>query len=603
VKLRLLFVFLVGSLVSTSSVAGAAWNSTADGPGRAAAITVNVGSSPTATVSGRMVQVTWTATTMSSGAAVDGYIIRRYDSAGSSQQTIESGTCASLVSGTSCSETSTPTGTWQYSVTPAYSDWKGDESPKTSATVGAPTLALSPILTKSPNTLTGTLAEFSDGEAISFHLDATSGTELTGTVDGSPTPAAVPTGGSASVSVTLPPGISDGPHTVHAVASPSGDNASATLTLDSSAPPSPTITSSPANPTSATSASFGFTDSESGVSFECSLDGGSYSACLSPNSYSGLADGSHTFDVRAVDAAGNQSAAATHTWTVDTQGPSVTIDFPVAGSYINNSGYNVGCGTGSTGDLCGTASDDTGTGVSLVQVSIQRGSGNYWGGSGFSSASEVLLDATGTTNWSYGFAASNFPADGDYTLRVVVTDGLGNSGSATTTFTMDNTPPAGTDVQSSNVGGGTSGRPELGDEVTYTFTEMIKPASVLAGWTGSATNVVVRINDGGLGNDTLTVWNAANSAQLPLGTVNLGRSDYVLLTNAVFGASGTPSSMLQSGSSITITLGTPNSPLNISTALGNGTMQWTPAPGATDVAGNACSTTSLTEPGAADRDF
>ena len=110
-----------------------------------------------------------------------------------------------------------------------------------------------------------------------------------------------------------------------------------------------------------------------------------------------------------------------------------------------------------------------------------------------------------------------------------------------------------------------------------------------------------RINDGGLGNDTLTVWNAANSTQLPLGTVNLGRSDYVLLTNVVFGATETPSSMLQNGSSIT--LGTPNSPLNVSTALGNGTMQWTPGASATDMAGNACSTTSLTESGAADREL
>jgi hypothetical protein len=601
VRLRLVLVFVVGSLVSMSSVADAAWNSTGDGFGRPAAITVNRGNSPTATVSGRMVQLTWTASTMSNGAAVDGYIITRYDSAGTSQQTIVSGTCASLVSGTSCSESSTPPGTWQYSVTPAYSDWRGAESPKTSATVGDPNLALAPLLTKSPNTLSGTLANFSDGDTIRFRLDGTSGTELMGTVNGSPTPAAVPTGGTASVSVTLPPGISDGPHTVYAVASPSGDNASVSLSLDSSAPPSPTITSAPANPTGARGASFSFTDSESGVSFECRLDGGSYSACVSPTSYSGLADGPHTFDVRAVDAAGNQSAAASDTWTVDAEGPSATIDFPVVGSLYNNGGYNAGCGSGSIGDICGTAFDDSGTGVSLVQVSIKR-SGDYWDGSGFSSATEVLLNAAGTTNWSYAFTSSNFPADGDYTFRVVVTDGVGNSGSASTTLTMDNTPPAGIAVQTSNVGG-TSGRPELGDQVALTFTEMVKPASVQAGWTGSATNVVVRINDGGLGNDTLTVWNAANSAQLPLGTVNLGRSDYVLLTSVAFGATGTPSSMHQNGSGITITLGTPSSPLNVSTALGNGTMQWTPAAGATDMAGNACSTTSVMESGAADAEF
>ena len=600
--LRFLFAFLVGSLFITSSVADAAWTSSAGGSGRASAITVDPGSAPMATTSGRTVELSWAPSTMSNGEAVDGYVITRYDSTGSSQQTIVSGTCASLVSGTDCSETATPPGTWRYSVTPAYGDWRGPESPKTSVAVGTPSLVLSPILTKSPNTLRGTLANFRDGDTITFHLDGTSGTELTGTIEGSPTPAAVPSGGSASAAVTLPPGVVDGPHTVYAVAAPSGDNASVAITLDSSAPPSPTIMSSPVNPTSATSASFSFTDPEPGVSFECRLDGGNYSACPNPHSYSGLADGSHTFDVRAVDAAGNQSAAASYTWTIDASGPTATISFPVAGSYYNSNGYNFGCGTGSTGDFCGTASDPTGSGVSLVQVSIQRDGGNYWDGSGFSSASEVLFNAAGTTNWSYGFAASEFPADGTYTLRVVATDAAGNSGSATTTFTMDNTPPAGADVQTSNVGGGTSGRPELGDRVTFTFTEAIDPASVLPGWTGSASNVVVRINDGGLfGNDTLTVWNTANSAQLPLGSVDLGGSGYVL-ANVTFGATGTASTMLRTGSTITINLGTPSNSLLTGTA-GNGTMQWTPAAGATDMAGNASSTAPVTESGAADREF
>lgn len=600
-KLRLFLVFLVASLVTTPSVADAAWSSIAGGSGGASATTIQPGSAPTATVSGRTVQLTWTASTMSNGGAVGGYVVTRYDSAGSSRQTIVSGTCASLVSGTSCSETSTPPGTWQYSVTPAHGDWRGPESPKTAVTVGGPSLVLSPTVTKAPNTLSGTLANFREGETITFHLDGTSGIGLTGTVNGSPTPALVPSGGSASVSVTLPLGISDGPHTVYAVAAPSGDNASVSLTLDSSAPPSPTITSSPANPTSATSASFSFTDSESGVSFQCRLDGGSFSACASPHSYTGLAGGPHTFEVWAVDAAGNSSAATSHTWTIDATGPTVTNAFPGAGALYNNSGFNAGCGTATTGDVCGTASD--GNGVSLVQVSIRRGSGDYWNGSDFSSATEVLFAAAGTTNWSYDFPASNFPGDGDYTVRVEATDGAGNSGTATTTFVVDNISPAAADVQTSNVGGGTSGRPELGDKATFTFTEAIKPASVLAGWTGSATNVVVRINDGGLGNDTLTVWNAANSAQLSLGTVNLGRSDYVALANVTFGATGTASTMLQSGSSISITLGTPNSLLNLSTALGSGTMQWTPAAGATDIAGNECSTAAVNESGPADMEF
>ncbi|MGH2808994.1 MAG: plastocyanin/azurin family copper-binding protein, partial [Actinomycetota bacterium] len=87
--------------------------------------------------------------------------------------------------------------------------------------------------------------------------------------------------------------------------------------VDTTPPPVPTITSSPTNPSSSTDASFSFTDTEPGVSFECQLDGGAFTSCTSSHNYSGLGSGSHTFGVRARDAAGNTSAAATYTWTIE----------------------------------------------------------------------------------------------------------------------------------------------------------------------------------------------------------------------------------------------------------------------------------------------
>ena len=83
--------------------------------------------------------------------------------------------------------------------------------------------------------------------------------------------------------------------------------------------PETTIVSGPSGTTTSTSATFDFTSSEAGSTFTCSLDGGAYGACTSPKSYSALAVGTHTFRVKARDAAGNEDATpATRTWEIDT---------------------------------------------------------------------------------------------------------------------------------------------------------------------------------------------------------------------------------------------------------------------------------------------
>ncbi len=95
---------------------------------------------------------------------------------------------------------------------------------------------------------------------------------------------------------------------------------SVTIKLDKTAPET-TLTAQPSDPSSTADATFEFTaaDSLSGVaSFECSLDGAAFNVCGSPQSYSGLADGSHTFQVVAIDSAGNRDATpASYTWTVE----------------------------------------------------------------------------------------------------------------------------------------------------------------------------------------------------------------------------------------------------------------------------------------------
>lgn len=119
--------------------------------------------------------------------------------------------------------------------------------------------------------------------------------------------------------------LAQGNHTFSVAASnKSGTDtspATATWKVDTVAPPAPSITGAPAATGNNTSATFAFSDAEPGVSWKCTLDGSALASCTNPVTYSGLAEGSHTFTVRAVDAVGNTSAPDTSTWAIDTTAP------------------------------------------------------------------------------------------------------------------------------------------------------------------------------------------------------------------------------------------------------------------------------------------
>jgi len=93
--------------------------------------------------------------------------------------------------------------------------------------------------------------------------------------------------------------------------------ASRKWTVDTKAPQA-SITSRPPQRTSATQAGFAFSADESGSTLECQLDNAAWAVCASPQALSNLSLGSHTFRVRARDAAGNQqSTPTTASWTVE----------------------------------------------------------------------------------------------------------------------------------------------------------------------------------------------------------------------------------------------------------------------------------------------
>jgi hypothetical protein len=207
---------------------------------------------------------------------------------------------------------------------------------------------------------------------------------------------------------------------------------------------------------------------------------------------------------------------------------------------------------------------------------------------------------------TYGFRSAalsvrNPLAAGVKTYTLTSTDNDGNSRLQTGfTTTVDNTAPTASDIQTTN-GGATVGRIEQADTIIYTFSEVIDPESILAGWTGAATDVVVRFTDSA-GADTFAVWNAANTSQLALGSVNTKAN--VVTGAATAGASGTPSRMVldTANATVTVMLGTVGGgPLN--TDLGNNKMMWSPSTSAFDRAGNSMTNATVNEIGANDSDF
>ena len=91
-----------------------------------------------------------------------------------------------------------------------------------------------------------------------------------------------------------------------------------------------------------------------------------------------------------------------------------------------------------------------------MQVAIQDGAGNYWGGATFNQAS-ISYNATGGTTaaWTYATATlvGQLTTGHTYTITAKATDPAGNTGTSTRTFVYDTTAPTVTNVTSTKADG------------------------------------------------------------------------------------------------------------------------------------------------------
>jgi len=173
--------------------------------------------------------------------------------------------------------------------------------------------------------LTSTPALFENSAAASFAFsgaDASGLARFEASFDGAPFATA-----SSPATYT---GLIEGSHTFSVRAVDNAGNVDAspatyTWTVDLTAPETNLSTSTQAV-TSSTSASFSVSSPDPQATFEGRLDGAPFAATSNSPSFSGLAEGTHTFEARAIDLAGNIDASpASFTWTVDTTSPNTSV--------------------------------------------------------------------------------------------------------------------------------------------------------------------------------------------------------------------------------------------------------------------------------------
>lgn len=311
----LLTALLTGAATAFWTGSGTGSGTTTVGSLSAPAVTVP------ATATGT-VAVSWTASTVVPSVpalnALVTYTIQRSTNGGTTW-VATTGTCGAGISApaTTCTDVPPAAGTLRYRVTAAMRTWTAVSATSTAVTFTGPLSA--PTITARP-------AARSANPAPSFSFTGGGGTGYECRLDGG--------AWAACTSPRALSGLADASHTFDVRATSAGTGgpaASYTWVVDTTAP---TFSSTPPDPSASTAASLAFAHANY-TTLQCRLDAAAFAACTSPRALTGLATGTRTFQVRAVDADGFATPAATDTWVVSTAAPTITAQPPNPTSNTN----------------------------------------------------------------------------------------------------------------------------------------------------------------------------------------------------------------------------------------------------------------------------
>src|SRR4051812_10045560 len=162
-RVGLVVAIVAATVFSFVAFAAAGWNGSGSGGTYSKARALPTGNTPTTSITGRNVTVSWTTSSFAGGGPnISDSTVKPYNTGGT-VQTIGAN-CSGTISALTCTENNAPSGSWKYSVTPkSGTNWTGTESSQ-STTQAVPnpsyTLSSSSTVTSLAATLNGNLAAF-----------------------------------------------------------------------------------------------------------------------------------------------------------------------------------------------------------------------------------------------------------------------------------------------------------------------------------------------------------------------------------------------------------------------------------------------------------